>query len=46
MAEVLAKSEKYINSEEALVSKQGALLLKRRKAGARKSGNEADRPNA
>ena len=43
MAEVLAKIEKYINGEEALLSKQRALLLKRRRAGATRNGNEAPR---
>ena len=40
MAEVLAKTEKYINGEEALLSKR-ALLLKRRRAGATRNRNEA-----
>ena len=40
MAEVLAKAEKYINGEEALLSKQETLPSKRRKARARKSESE------
>ena len=37
MVEVLAKAEKYVNSEEALLSKRENSSAKRRKAGARKS---------
>ena len=41
MAEVLAKAEKSINGEEAFLSKRENSPRKRRKAGARKSENEA-----
>ena len=41
VAEVLAKAEKYINSEEALLSKQENSSCKRRKAEARKSESGA-----
>ena len=41
MVEVLAKIEKYINGEEALYPRKGALLLKRRRAGVIRKGNEA-----
>ena len=37
MAKVLAKAEKYINGDEALLSKWETLPHKRRKAGVRKS---------
>ena len=43
MAEVLAKEEKYINGEEALMSKRGSFSAQRRKARTRKSGTEAPR---
>ena len=36
MAEVLAKTEKYINGEEALLSKQRTFILKRKRVGATK----------
>ena len=41
MAKVLAKAEKYINGEEALMSKLEALPRKRKKARIRKNGTEA-----
>ena len=41
MAEVLAKAEKYINGEEALMSKREALPCGRRKERTRKSGAKA-----
>ena len=41
MAEVLAKTEKYINGEEALLYKQRALPLKRKRAGVTRNRNEA-----
>ena len=41
MVEVLTKAEKYINSDEALMSKGEALPRKRRKVRTRKSGTEA-----
>ena len=43
MAEVLAKVEKYINGEEALMSKQGSSSHERRKTRMRKGGTEAPR---
>ena len=41
MAEVLAKAEKYINGEEALMSKRGSSSAERRKSRMRKSETEA-----
>ena len=38
---MFAKTEKYINGEEALLSKQRALPLKRKRAGAIRNGNKA-----
>ena len=43
MAEVLAKAEKYINDEEALLSKRENSSSKRRKAKVRKSESGAPR---
>ena len=43
MAEVLAKAEKYINSEEVLMSKRGSSPRERRKVRMRKSKTEAPR---
>ena len=43
IAEVLAKIEKYINDEEALLSNKEALLLKRKRSGVTKKDNEAPR---
>ena len=41
MAEVLTQAEKYINGEEAFYLSEKTLLHRRRKAGERKSENEA-----
>ena len=41
MAEVLAKVEKYINDDEALLSKRGSSSLKKRKARTRNNGTRA-----
>ena len=41
MAKVLAKAEKYINNEEALMSKRGSSSARKENARMRKSGTEA-----
>ena len=41
MAEVLAKAEKYINGEEALISKRGSFSARKEKSKDEKSGTEA-----
>ena len=41
MAEVLAKAEKYINGEEALISKKGSSSTHKRKAGLTSDGDGA-----
>ena len=43
MAEVLAKAEKYINGEEALISKKEALQPMKRKTGLTSDKDEAQR---
>ena len=45
IAEVLAKAEKYINGEEALISKKGNSSTHKRKAGLTSSEDEAQRDN-
>ena len=41
MAEVLAKAEKYINGQEALISKRGSSSTHKEKSGTGKKGEQS-----